>query len=109
MDPAYLDYLLIATGTLTLSTLGFAIAWVRARERAIRAEQSPERVAAGIDARFERLEQFAEGTAFEVERVAEVQRLQGSLLAERASEPGSVGRAPAARSQLAPGRVDTPH
>jgi hypothetical protein len=84
MDPAYLDYLLIAAGTFALTSLGFAIAWLRARERAIRAEEQPaEPTVTDIAARFDRLEQLAEDTARELERLAEAQRFQSRLLAER--------------------------
>jgi hypothetical protein len=106
MDPAYLDYLLFAAAGFALTMLGFATAWVRARERAIRAEQrTADMLASGAQARFDRLERLAEDVALEVERLGEAQRFQGKLLADRADSaaphvPPSTARPP---------RVDTPH
>lgn len=113
MDPAYLDYLLLATGTFALTTLGFAIAWVRARERAIRAEQAPARLAAHAEARFDRLEEIAESTGLELERLAEGQRFQSKLMAERtgaALAPLSANPPVAPpRSSASPVNANTPH
>ncbi|MES2521675.1 MAG: hypothetical protein V4617_03170 [Gemmatimonadota bacterium] len=104
MDPAIFDYLLIAVGVTSLSTFGFAVAWIRARERAVRAEgRAAERFSAGADARFDRLEQIVEGTALELERLGEAQRFQSKLLAERAGATASSARTPL------PGRIVTPH
>jgi hypothetical protein len=103
MDPAYLDYLLVAAGGFAVAAFGFAVAWLRARERAIRAESQLAVVAA--EARFDRLEQLAEANALEIERVAEAQHFQGRLLAGRAKEA-------APQPPQAPGmpeRVITPH
>lgn len=107
MDPAYLDYLLFAAGSFALAALGFAGAWLRARERAIRAEAQlaagqAGRLGTAAEARFDRLEQLAEGTALEVERIAEAQRFQAKLLAGRSPEPP-------ARLPATSGRVVTPH
>jgi hypothetical protein len=79
--------LVVATGVFGVGTIGFAVAWVRARERAIRAEQrtAPE---PGGDARFDRLEQAVDAIAIEVERMAEGQRFVSRLLTERAAEEG---------------------
>ena len=92
--------LILATGVLGASTLGFAIAWIRARERAIRAEQRAAPPPAS-DARFDHLEHAIEAMAVEVERMAEGQRFVSRLLAERSAQE----REAAAR----PARVVTPH
>ena len=107
MDPAYFDYLLFAAGALAATTLGFAVAWLRARERAVRAESrlasGAERLGTGAaEARFDRLEQLTESVALELERVAEAQRFQAKLLAGRADQGG--GDRPAV-----PARIITPH
>ena len=106
MDPAIIDYLIIAVGTLTASTLGFAVAWLRARERAIRAEaqsQLGQRSSGLAEARFDRLDQSVEALAIELERVAEAGRFQSRLLANRESLPASQNR-----PELE-GRVIAPH
>lgn len=77
--------LVLATGALSASTLALAVAWVRARERAIRAEQRAAPPPDG-DTRFDRLERAVDAMAVEVERMSEGQRFLGRLLAER---PGS--------------------
>ena len=110
MDPAFLDYLLIAAAGFAATTAGFAAAWLRARERAIRAEArlsaaDEARVGAGADVRFDRLEQIAEASALEIERVSEAQRFQAKLLAGRS--PDQSGRPPLGAGDL--GRIVTPH
>jgi hypothetical protein len=90
---------LLAVGFLG-TTVGFAVAWMRARERAVRAEHTRAEPADAA-ARFERIEQAIDAVAVEVERVGEAQRFQSALLAER------VGVAPA--RPAAPARVVTPH
>lgn len=102
MDPAYLDYLLVSAGGFAVAAFGFAVAWLRARERAIRAESQLAVVAA--EARFDRLEQLAEANALEIERVAEAQHFQGRLLAGRTKESTPPPQAPGM-----PERVITPH
>lgn len=102
--------LLLATGVFGASTVGFAVAWMRARERAARAEERamPVHVSGGADERFDRLEHVVESIAVEVERMAEGQRFVSKLLAERPVQdrvPQERGEAGAARV----GRVVTPH
>jgi hypothetical protein len=101
MDPAYLDYLLLATAGFAATALGFAVAWLRARDRAIRAEaqlaaDAAERLTPGAAQRLERLEQLAEHTALEVERVAEGQRFERELLAGNRPPPRAPGGQPMA-------------
>jgi hypothetical protein len=91
-------------GGLFVTAAGFAAAWMRARERAIRAELSRPRLPAEVEARLEHLQQTVEAIAVEVERVAEAQRFSAKLLAERSPNvPGPAERAGGA------GRVITPH
>jgi hypothetical protein len=90
MDPAILDYLIIAVVALSGTTIGFAVAWVRARERALRAESRVSSLSPGLatnaDARFSQLDSAIEAVAIEVERVAEAERFQTKLLASRADQ-----------------------
>jgi hypothetical protein len=94
----YLDEPLAAMAATALAVTGAALgAWWQRRRR-----PPPQRVVPGdidrrlIEARFDRLEQLAEQTALEVERVAEGQRFTTKLLAERAAPnvlpAGSPGR-----------------
>jgi hypothetical protein len=110
MDPAYLDYLLLAAGGFAMAALGFAIAWLRARERAVRAEAQlalghEQQLGAAAEARFDRLEQLAEANALEIERLAEAQHFQGRLLAGHREE----GAPQSTRAPGIPERVITPH
>ena len=110
MDPAYLDYLLIAVGGFAMAAFGFAVAWLRARERAVRAETQlaaghAELSGAAAEARFDRLEQLSEANALEIGRMAEVQDFQGRLLARR---PGEAAPQPIEAPGI-PERVNTPH
>jgi hypothetical protein len=94
----YLDEPLAAVAATALAVTGAALgAWWQRRRR-----PPPQRVVPGdidrqlMDARFDRLEQLAEQTALEVERVAEGQRFTTKLLAERMAPnvlpAGSPGR-----------------
>jgi hypothetical protein len=85
--------LILASGVLAASTLGFAAAWVRARERAIRAERRGAPTTDGDD-RFDRLERAVEAIAGEVDRMSEGQRFVGELLAGRAGESREAGTRP---------------
>ena len=110
MDPAYLDYLLIAAGGFAIAAFGFAVAWLRARERAVRAETQlaaghAELAGAASEARFDRLERLSEANALEIGRMAEVQDFQGRLLVRR---PGEAVPLPSEAPEL-PERVITPH
>jgi hypothetical protein len=83
MSPNHaVDVLLTATVTLFVTSVGLAIAWIRARERATRAEsfvegmratQSPQQgVSPALDA-----------IAVEVERIGEGQRFLTKVLSEQ--------------------------
>src|SRR5690242_12629941 len=82
--------LVVASGLFAASTLGFAVAWLRARERAIRAEQRLAPPLTG-DARVERLERAMESIAVEVEQMAEGQRFVSRLLGERGKDGREAG------------------
>ncbi|MEJ7809489.1 MAG: hypothetical protein WKG32_03645 [Gemmatimonadaceae bacterium] len=86
-------------GTLFATTVGFAVAWLRTRERAIRAELTRGRLPQDSDARFDQLQQAVDAMAVEVERISEGQRFATKLLADRARVPEA----------LTPLRVITPH
>jgi hypothetical protein len=92
----------VVIGALFVSSVGFAAAWLRARERAIRAELSRPRLPAEAEARLDQLQQTVEAVAVEMERVAEAQRFTARLLAER-------GGVDAAARPRGPERVITPH
>lgn len=87
--------LVLASGVFAASTLGFAVAWVRARERAIRAEQRAPPAPDGGDARVDRMEHAVESIAGEVEQMAEGQRFVSRLLAERVGQERDAGARPA--------------
>jgi SpoVK/Ycf46/Vps4 family AAA+-type ATPase len=93
--------LVLASGVFAASTLGFAVAWIRARERAIRAEQRAAPVLDGADARVDRLEQAVESIVVEVERMSEGQRFVSRLLTERQGQERD--------ASVQPARAVTPH
>jgi hypothetical protein len=88
--------LIVTSGVFAMSTVGFAVAWLRARERAIRAEPGVALAPDG-DARMARLEHAMETMAVAVEQMAEGQQFVDRLLTQRAERErdGSV-RAPCA-------------
>ncbi len=86
--------LVIASALFGASTIAFAVAWMRARERAIRAESRVEQRPVG-ETRIDLLEHAMENVAVEVERIAEGQQFVSQVLSERAdrgrgSRAGSV-------------------
>ncbi len=87
MDPAIIDYLYIAVVGLAATSVGFAIAWLRARERAIRAETHVDaslgRVTSDAETRFTQLDQAIDAVGVEVERLSEAERFRSQLLASR--------------------------
>ena len=95
--------LFLSSSTLLVTTVGFAIAWVRARERALRAELEALRPQARMAPPTDALERAIDSIAVEVERISEGQRFVTRLLAERGESP----RQPSAR--LDPPRAITPH
>ena len=92
--------LLLAFTLATSGAVGFAIAWVRARDRARHAEERLAERALSGGASTERVEQALESMSLELERLAEGQRFTTELLA---------GRSEAARPLPAdPPRIDGP-
>src|SRR5437667_931396 len=75
--------LLVTSGVLRVTTLGFAIAWVRARERVLRAHAVERQWLEVSLPNSGKLEQAVDAIAVEVERIAEGQRFVTKLLAER--------------------------
>lgn len=67
---------------LLVTTVGFAIAWVRARERVLRLRAEMNRPSDVTLANAERLEEAIGAMAVEVERIGEHQRYMTKLLAE---------------------------
>ena len=82
--------LVVACWGLAASTAALAVAWIRARERAIRAEQGIVQPRAAGDTRLEHLEDAVTNIADEVERVSEGQRFVTRLLEERGRSAASV-------------------
>lgn len=86
-DKDLLEFLmLVVTPTLLATTIGFAVAWVRARERALRAENARVGLPEAPDS-VARVEQALGAVAVEVERIGEHQRYLTRVLAERSAEP----------------------
>ena len=97
--------LMLSSMTLFVTSIGFAIAWVRARERALRATiAAPEPLEPSV--RLQRLEQTVDATAIEVERISEALRFTTRLLVDRSNAAAAAGSPSSGR---APERVITPH
>lgn len=85
-DKDLLEFLmLVVTPTLLASTIGFAVAWVRARERALRAENTNRIGGREEPASVARVEQALGAVAVEVERIGEHQRYLTKVLSERSA------------------------
>jgi hypothetical protein len=91
--------LLMTSAGLLTTTLGFAILWVRARERALRS-MLESRAIEGPAADLTHLVHSIDAIAVEVERISEAQRFTVQLLGERESATGP---------KRVSGRVITPH
>jgi hypothetical protein len=83
--------LFLMSFTLFSTTLGFAIAWIRARERALRAEGRARPLESSVSTQ-DRLERAVDAIALEVERISEGQRFVTRLLAEGGRERQSPHR-----------------
>jgi hypothetical protein len=95
-DTDLAQFLLIVTSGLLTTTVVFAVLWVRARERALRARvalQNPEALREDVT----HLVQAVDAMAIEVERISEAQRFTALTLAERAG------------GKRVPERIITPH
>jgi hypothetical protein len=91
----------LSSSTLFVTTIGFAIACLRARERALRAEGRARPLESSASTQ-DRLERAVDAIALEVERISEGQRFVTRLLAESSSQRQSPHR-------LDTPRVITPH
>jgi hypothetical protein len=102
----YLDEPLALMAATALTVAGAVVGawWQRRRTAPAPRYVTPRDLDPLIDARFDRLEQLAEATALEVERVSEGQRFTTKLLAERAAQA-----APPAAAQGRPPEHRTPH
>jgi len=99
-DHDLLEFLLTAAPGLLATTVLFAVLWVRARERALRAQitQGAPNV---LSEDLTHVVQAVDAIAIEVERISEAQRFTALTLAQRADSKGSGTRVPE--------RVITPH
>jgi hypothetical protein len=104
--------LALFVATLAVTTLAATVAWIRARERAIRAEVTLAGLTSGTQAgaagprpegHEERLEVAIDALAVELERLGEGQRFIAQALADRRPDRAL----PASRPDG--GRVATPH
>ena len=99
-DNDLLDLLLVSSGVLFVTTVTFAILWIRARERALRlrlARSSSESITDEIT----HVVHAVDAIAIEVERISDAQRFTVQAVAERLELP----LAPKRASE----RVITPH
>jgi len=78
--------LMASSAGLLVTTIGFAIAWIRARERLLRLRAEQRAPADVTLANAERLEQALSSVALEVERIGEHQRFLTKMLAEPESQ-----------------------
>lgn len=77
----------ISSVGLLVTTIGFAIAWIRTRDRLHRL-RGEQRLPGDVTlANAERLEQALSSVALEVERIGEHQRFLTKMLAEQESQP----------------------
>lgn len=89
----------IVIGTLFATSVGLAVAWMRARERAIRAELARPHLTSTAEARLDALQDAVDAIAVEVERISEGQRFTSRLLTERS---------PGVERPRVPERITTP-
>lgn len=104
--------LMISSTALFVTSAVFLTAWLRARERAIRAELGAPRQPreAAVQSEENRLHQAVEAMAVELERVGEGQRFLTRLLADRvAAEANRDARRSTDPTGPGGGRIITPH
>jgi len=95
-DTDLINFLLVATGVLSTSTVVLGVLWLRSRERVLRmrlAQENPDAVREDVT----HLVQAVDAIAIEVERISEAQRFTALTLAERSG------------SRRVSERVITPH
>jgi hypothetical protein len=81
-DQDLVALLTMSSVALLVTTVGFAIAWVRARERLLRLRSEATRPVEVPLANADRLEEAIGAMALEVERIGEHQRFMTKLLAD---------------------------
>lgn len=103
--------LMMSTSGLFVTSAVFLTAWLRARERAIRAELgAPRQPRIPAEREDSRLNQAVEAMAMELERVGEGQRFLTRLLADRvAAEANRDARRSPDPTGPGGGRIITPH
>jgi hypothetical protein len=77
----------IVIAVLFASTVGFAIAWARTRERALRAELAHRMMPSTAEKQLGRLQETVEAMSLELERIGEAERFTARLLSERVPAP----------------------
>jgi hypothetical protein len=99
-----IEGLTIAVLSLSATTLGLGVLWIRAREKLIRLQQKGD---SGNDAeqRLERIEAAVETIAIESERLGEANRFIAQLLSDRSSGDAVPSHAPRVQAV----RSITPH
>ena len=95
------DVLIVGCGTLAMSSVGLLVAWLRTRERAIRAETALNYQRPDGRQRDDRIEATVDAMALELERIGEGQRFVARVLSERST--------PEQARMSAPPRSITPH
>jgi hypothetical protein len=95
--------LFLSSAALATTSLVFAVLWVRARERAIRATLETTRRVEETSPDIQHLVHAVDSIAVEVERISEGQRFTTQLLSER------VQGTPQQKRAMLPERVITPH
>jgi hypothetical protein len=95
-----MDLLFLSSASLLTTTIVFAVLWVRARERAIRATLESPRLVEQAPTDLQHLVHAIDSIAVEVERISEGQRFTTQLLSERV---------PQQKRSVLPERVITPH
>jgi len=93
--------LFLSNSLLFATTMGFAIAWVRARDRALRARIDALSGVVDPARGTAQLERAIDAIALEVERISEGQRFTTRLLAERERGAGD-SRASSQKSAITP-------
>ena len=90
------EIFMLISGTLGITTLGFAIAWMRARERAVRAESFMDGIRSVPASQQQGISPAIDAIAMEVERIGEGQRFLTRVISEQRANmlpsrsPGSI-------------------
>ena len=96
-----MDLLFLTSSALLTTTIVFAVLWVRARERAIRATLDSSRRMEHVSPDVQHLVHAVDSIAVEVERISEGQRFTTQLLSDRIQSTP--------KRAVLPERVITPH